>query len=163
MPDFTVNVHTLAFALILLGAFVIIFVIWRHFDKRLTSRGDTEWASAFHRQVATRPMPEWDGQDWPETTSVAEYLEDPWLASVQQAPTAVLPVPATLRYMQAQPQEVTAGWPVMAAGRARPATSVSAPMPVLDPAADTDLFIARMRENTDRWISYYSQAELAGV
>jgi hypothetical protein len=137
MPDFTVNVHTLAFALILLGAFVVIFVIWRHFDKRLTSRGDTEWASAFHRQVATRPMPEWDGQDWPETTSVAEYLEDPWLASD--------------------------GWPVMAAGRARPATSVSAPMPVLDPAADTDLFIARMRESTDRWISYYSQAELAGV
>jgi hypothetical protein len=163
MPDFTVNTHMLAFALILLGAFVIIFVVWRNLDKRLANRGDTEWANAFHHQVATRPMPEWDGQGWPETTSVGEYLEDPWLASAQPSPNTVMPVPATLRYMRPQPQEVTSGWPVMAAGRPRPVVSVSAPMPVLDPEADTDLFIARMRENTDRWISYYSQAELAGV
>lgn len=168
MTDIAVNTHMLAFAMILLGAVIIIGFVWRSLDKRMTAQGEREIDEAFqvHQDVSGRPRPMWDGETWPQ--QVREYQNDPWVYS--QPPYApsfpqrrVPQLLADTRIETRSPRFIpTQVMPAIAA-QARPACPASGPMPGLDASLETDAFIASMRAETDRWISYYSMAELAGV
>lgn len=170
--DVMINMHLLAFALILLGAVLIIGVGWRWLDKRLTSRAEQEVDESFdiHRDVSGRQRPPWDGEDWPQ--QIRQYQNDPWVYSqppyaprfpqrpVQRAPQLLADTRIDGRSPRFIPTQVM---PAIMAQQARPSCPASGPMPGLDANLETEAFIASMRAETDRWISYYSMAELAGV
>lgn len=160
MTDFMVNTHMLAFSFIMLGTLVLVIAVWRYLDKRLTDRGEREVEAAFgvHRDISGRPRQEWDGETWPH--QVQDYQNDPWLYSQPPyVPQRLADTRVEVRSPRFIPTQVM---PAIAAA-ARPSCPASGPMPGLDASLETDAFIASMRAETDRWISYYSMAELAGV
>ncbi len=166
----SVNLHTLSISLVLFAALIATIALWRRVDRRQSTQADQHWTRAFQGEVNSRPLPAWNGQGWPENVPVNQYLNDPWLASAQWEPALAStraweqsPVLADTRaeVMALTPQFTpTQVLPVVTAQALPPGPASG---PGLDAELDTDAFIASMRAETDRWISYYSMTELAGV
>lgn len=166
MTDIMINTHMLVFSFILLAALIVVFIVWRYLDKRLTAQGEREVDESFqvHREVSGRPRQPWDGETWPH--QVQDYQNDPWVYSQPPYAPQLLDTLADtrveVRAIRSPRFIPTQVMPAIAA-QSRPSCPASGPMPGLDASLETDAFIASMRAETDRWISYYSMAELAGV
>ena len=160
VTDIAVNTHLLTFAFIMLGTLVLVIIGWRYLDKRLTAQGEREVDESFHQDVSGRPRQPWDGEAWPH--QVRDYQNDPWVHSQPPHVPQLLTAADTQVELWSPRFIPTQVLPAVTA-QARPACPASGPLPGLDASLETDAFIASMRAETDRWISYYSMAELAGV